>query len=211
MFQRILRVVAISAALSLTVTAVTAVAPAHARAQTTTPRQQESGVKGMFALGIFGAELGLVIPAAAGLDEWWALVVFPVIGATGGALAGYYGLDRNGQVEASTAILAISIALVVPSVVLTVALRSYDADDDGSVGDDDGDQEVTVSEDAEARRRSQSIARAGSGLLRRSEYGLHLGMPGVAVSNRGATTRDDFLMGVQPATEVRISLFSGVF
>ena len=111
-------------------------------------------------LGMFGAELGLVIPAAAGLDQWWALVVFPVIGATGGALGGYFGLDRNNQVEASTAILAISIALVVPSVVLTVALRSYDADDDNPAAD--GDPSVTVTDDAEAsaRRRSQSIARA---------------------------------------------------
>ena len=88
MFQRILRVAAISAALSIAVTAVTAVTPTHAHAQTMTPRQQRSGYKGMFSLGIFGAELGLVIPAAAGLDDWWALVVFPVIGATGGALAG---------------------------------------------------------------------------------------------------------------------------
>ncbi|MCA9534757.1 MAG: hypothetical protein KC593_13790 [Myxococcales bacterium] len=208
MFQRILRVAAFTAALSI---AATSVAPTHAHAQTTPLRQQESGFKGMFALGMFGAELGLVIPAAAGLDQWWALVVFPVIGATGGALGGYFGLDRNNQVEASTAILAISIALVVPSVVLTVALRSYDADDDNPAAD--GDPSVTVTDDAEAsaRRRSQSIARAGSGLLRRSEYGLHLGMPGVAVGTRGAMTRDDMLMGVRPTTEVRISLFSGVF
>lgn len=215
MFHRTLRAPAITLAptlaimLAVTLAASTAM-PTQAHAQPTTLRQQESGFKGMFALGIFGAELGLVIPAAAGLDQWWALVVFPVIGATGGALAGYYGLDRNNQVEASTAILAISIALVVPTVVLTVALRSYDPDDEHPTTTDDG---TTVTQDSEAaaRRRSQSIARAGSGLLRRSEYGLHLGMPGMAVFNRGATTRDDFLMGVQPATEVRISLFSGVF
>ena len=36
-------------------------------------------------------------------------------------------------------------------------------------------------------------------------------MPGIAVSNRTAATRDDYLMGVRPTTEVRISLFSGVF
>lgn len=208
MFHRILRVAAITLALSL---AVTAVDPARAHAQD--PVQQESGFKGLFGLGILGAELGLVIPAAAGLDQWWALVVFPAIGAAGGALGGYYGLDRNNQVEASTAILAISIALIVPSVVLTVALRSYDADDDDVEQVDGEAAPATPAAEAEAsaRRRSESIARAGSGLLRRSEYGLHLGMPGVAVSGRGPTTRDDFLMGVRPTTEVRISLFSGVF
>ena len=207
MLHRILRVAAITLALSLAVTAAT---PTQACAQTPVVRQQESGFKGMFGLGILGAELGLVIPAAAGLDQWWALVVFPAIGAAGGALGGYYGLDRNGQVEASTALLAIGIALVVPSVVLTVALRAYDDDEDGSAGEG---QEVTVTDDAEAsaRRRTQSLARAGSGLIRRSEYGLHVCMPGIAVSNRTAATRDDYLMGVRPTTEVRISLFSGVF
>lgn len=212
MFHRILRVAAITLALSL---AVTAVDPVRAHAQTPAPAQQESGFKGLFGLGILGAELGLVIPAAAGLDQWWALVIFPAIGAAGGALGGYYGLDQNNQLEASTAILAISIALIVPSVVLTVALRSYDADDDDEAQsvDDDGAAPASPAAEAEAsaRRRSESIARAGSGLVRRSEYGLHLGMPGVAVSGRGPTTRDDFLMGVRPTTEVRISLFSGVF
>ena len=214
MVHRMLRVAAITLALSL---AVTAVDPARADAQAPALVQQESGFKGLFGLGILGAELGLVIPAAAGLDQWWALVVFPAIGAAGGALGGYYGLDRNNQVEASTAILAISIALIVPTVVLTVALRSYDADDD-DVQSADGDSEdeaapasPAAEAEASARRRSESIARAGSGLLRRSEYGLHLGMPGVAVSSRGVTTRDDLRLGVRPATEVRISLFSGVF
>lgn len=214
MVHRMLRVAAITLALSL---AVTAVDPARADAQAPVLVQQESGFKGLFGLGILGAELGLVIPAAAGLDQWWALVVFPAIGAAGGALGGYYGLDRNNQVEASTAILAISIALIVPTVVLTVALRSYDADDE-DVQSADGDSEdeaapasPAAEAEASARRRSESIARAGSGLLRRSEYGLHLGMPGVAVSSRGATTRDDLLLGVRPTTEVRISLFSGVF
>ena len=60
MFQRILRVAAFTAALSIEATSV---APTHAHAQTTPLRQQESGFKGMFALGMFGAELGLVIPA----------------------------------------------------------------------------------------------------------------------------------------------------
>lgn len=209
MVHRMLRVAAITLALSL---AVTAVDPVQAHAQEVA--QQESGFKGLFGLGILGAELGLVIPAAAGLDQWWALVVFPAIGAAGGALGGYYGLDRNNQVEASTAILAISIALIVPSVVLTVALRSYDADDeDVESVDDEGAPPASAAAEAEAsaRRRSESIARAGSGLVRRSEYGLHLGMPGVAVSGRGPTTREDFLMGVRPTTEVRVSLFSGVF
>lgn len=210
MFHRILRVAAITLALSL---AVTAVDPVRAHAQTPAPAQQESGFKGLFGLGILGAELGLVIPAAAGLDQWWALVIFPAIGAAGGALGGYYGLDQNNQLEASTAILAISIALIVPSVVLTVALRSYDADDDDveQVDDEAAPASPAAEAEASARRRSESIARAGSGLVRRSEYGLHLGMPGVAVSGRGPTTRDDFLMGVRPTTEVRISLFSGVF
>ena len=211
MFHRILRVAAITLAFSL---AVTTVEPTRAHAQDPVVVQQESGFKGLFGLGILGAELGLVIPAAAGLDDTWALVVFPVIGAAGGALGGFYGLDRNNQVQASTSILAISIAFIVPTVVLTVALRSYDADDDDvqSADDEEGAPVAPAAEaEAAARRRSESLARAGSGLLRRSEYGLHLGMPGVAVSNRTAMTSQDVVLGYRPTTEVRISLFSGVF
>ena len=66
-----------------------AAAPNQACAQDPeAPEQIDSSPKGLIGLGIFGAELGLVIPAAAGLDDTWALVTFPLIGAGGGAVAG---------------------------------------------------------------------------------------------------------------------------
>ncbi len=209
MFQRIVRIAAFAAALSI---ASTSVAPTHASAQT--PVQQRSGHKGLFGLGIVGAELGLVIPAAAGLDQWWALVVFPVVGAAGGAIAGHYALDNNNQAAASTGILAISIALVIPSVVLTVALRAYDPGDEGveNLDEDEAlpDDDAEAAAEEAALRRRQSVARAGTGILRVSEFGVHLGMPAIQVS--GMYSQQDLaLLGGRQQTEVSVSLLSGVF
>jgi len=53
--------------------------------------------KGTIGLGLVGAELGLIIPSVSGLNEAWALSVFPIVGAAGGALAGYFALDKPGR------------------------------------------------------------------------------------------------------------------
>ena len=45
--------------------------------------QVEATPKGTIGLGLIGAELGFVLPAAVGLDQTWAFVVFPL--ALGGA------------------------------------------------------------------------------------------------------------------------------
>ena len=65
------------------------VAPARAEAQCPPGDELCSRVtpdgKGIVGLGLIGAELGFVIPAlvqeAAGTNEWWPYLVFPVVGA----------------------------------------------------------------------------------------------------------------------------------
>ena len=121
--------------------AVFAVTPAaHAQEG----EQIRSSPKGLIGLGLIGAELGLVIPAAAGLDDTWALVTFPILGATGGALAGHFLIDDNDQEELGVAMLVSGLALVVPALVLTLTLTAYDPDDDEgmeeapTLGEDDG-------------------------------------------------------------------------
>ena len=44
--------------------------------------------KGMIGLGLIGAELGFVVPALAGARDTWVYIVFPVLGAGGGAVGG---------------------------------------------------------------------------------------------------------------------------
>ncbi|MEY4580671.1 MAG: hypothetical protein RL701_5374 [Pseudomonadota bacterium] len=103
-------------------------APVVTHAQTA-PKLVEADFKGAVGLGLIGAELGAVIPALAGLDAPWAYIVFPVVGAAGGALAGYFALDKPGNVGLSIGALTLGMALVVPAFVVTLSATAYDGGD----------------------------------------------------------------------------------
>lgn len=107
-----------------------------AEAQPAMPVQVESNIKGTIGLGMVGAELGFVIPAAVGLEDLWAYIVFPIVGAAGGAVGGYFAFDNNNLVEGSVAALAAGMALVIPALVLTLALTAYDPSEEGIEADD---------------------------------------------------------------------------
>lgn len=107
-----------------------------AEAQPAMPVQVESNIKGTIGLGMVGAELGFVIPAAVGLEDLWAYIVFPIVGAAGGAVGGYFAFDANDIVEGSVAALAAGMALVIPALVLTLALTAYDPSEEGIDADE---------------------------------------------------------------------------
>lgn len=114
--------------------AVPAALPEMASAQDA-PVQIRTGFKGVLGLGIFGAELGFAIPALAGLDETWAFIVFPVVGAGLGATVGYFALETGTTdlAEVNVAVLAISMALIIPTMVITLSATAYDPDDEAAV------------------------------------------------------------------------------
>ncbi len=199
-------------------------APQSLQAQETEAAQVDASPKGLIGLGLIGAELGLVIPAAAGLDDTWALITFPAVGALGGALAGHFLIDNNNREKAAVAVLVGGLALVVPSVVLTLALTAYDPDDEEGVAteiegepEEFGDEEEgTVSEPpAEVETESAAlhrarVARAGGGLVRVGEAGWMLGVPNVSLMP--TFTQDELaLFGGRQQNELRLSLFSGAF
>lgn len=113
-------------------------APVTAEAQCTTPSPTCSHVtpdaKGIIGLGLIGAEIGFIVPAlvqdAMHTNEWWPYLVFPALGAVGGAIGGW-GVEQAtaGQPEADVALLAIGMALIVPTMVATLALTAYDPND----------------------------------------------------------------------------------
>ena len=183
------------------------------------PEQIDSSPKGLIGLGIFGAELGLVIPAAAGLDDTWALVTFPLIGAGGGAVAGHYLIDNNNRPKLAVSVLVVGLALVVPSLVLTLALRAYDPDDAQDI-EEERDEEIADEREADAEDagkqpvsavdRAERVARAGDGLLRIGESGPMLGVPGLSVVPT-YTPEELALFGGRQTNELRLSLLSGAF
>ena len=117
--------------------AIPAALPAMASAQTVpAPVQITSGYKGVIGLGLFGAELGFSIPALAGMDQTWAYIVFPIVGAGAGATAGYFLLE-GGSSELNVAVLAIGMALVIPAMVITLSATAYDPNDEADAVEED--------------------------------------------------------------------------
>jgi hypothetical protein len=124
--------------------AVPAAMPEMASAQAAPPPNQiTTGFKGVIGLGLFGAELGFAIPALAGLDETWAFIVFPIAGAGIGATVGYFALETGTEelAEVNVAVLAIGMALIIPTMVITLSATAYDPDDEEAV-EQEGDDEA---------------------------------------------------------------------
>ena len=122
--------------------AVPAAMPEMASAQAVpAPDQINTGFKGVIGLGLFGAELGFAIPALAGLDETWAFIVFPIAGAGIGATVGYFALETGTAelAEVNVAVLALGMALIIPTMVITLSATAYDPDDEEAV-EQEGDE-----------------------------------------------------------------------
>ena len=133
--------------------------------------------------------LGLIIPSVAGLNEVWSLTVFPIVGAAGGALAGYFALDkpadesttqeqRAARLEAaSVAMLVVGLAGVLPAILVTVKGVRQERQDRW---------EPTPQIDlrTEKEQRAFETAEAGPGLIRRSRSGLRVAAPGVTFSRQ---------------------------
>lgn len=144
--------------------------------------------KGMIGLGLIGAELGFVIPALAGLHETWAFIVFPIVGAGGGAAAGYFLLEKgDGEPELAVASLTAGMALVIPALIVTLSATAYEPEEAGELAD--------------ARN---------PGLVRFSERGMRLAAPMVSV-RAGASERESLRTGASTAREVHVPVLSGKF
>lgn len=153
-------------------------APDYAAAQeeTTVGDQVDGSWKGTIGLGLLGAEVGLVLAPAVGLNDAWAMAVFPLVGAAGGAVGGYFAFDNSGTPSAAApiALLVGGVALIIPSVVLALTL-----------GADSGEDEFSEAMSPK-RRRQLARRRAGSGLVRITPSEAFVSAPGVAVARQGA-------------------------
>jgi hypothetical protein len=160
-------------------------------------RHPSADFKGAIGLGLIGAELGFVIPALAGARDVWPYIVFPIVGAAGGAIAGYYWLERGeGDPELAVAALVTGMALALPATVVTLAAMAYEPD--------------TELRPTAGQRSARAAASAGPGLLRVSERGLFVAPPAVAVGT-SIGVREALRTGASRSRGVRVALFSGVF
>ena len=189
-------------------TAITLLAsPRASEAQVDSPafNTVEATPKGTIGLGLVGAELGLIIPSVSGLREPWALAVFPTVGAAGGALAGYFALDKPGRAKGSVAVLVVGLAGVIPAILVTVKGVREERQERWEPA-------PQIELRSEKEQRAFELVEAGPGLLRRSRSGLRVAMPGISVSRRALPTAETARLGPErDRTEMRLSLASGVF
>ena len=193
--------IALTAVISLSVSPRTA----SAQADPVAFSDLRATPKGTIGLGLVGAELGLIIPSVSGLNETWSLTVFPIVGAAGGALTGYFVLDKPGREKGSVAALVVGLAGVIPAILVTVKGVRQERQDRW---------EPTPQIDlrTEKEQRAFETAEAGPGLLRRSRSGLRVAVPGVTFFKGAPQDAETAPMGgLRDRTEMRLSLASGVF
>jgi hypothetical protein len=119
--------------------------------------------KGMIGLGLVGAELGLIIPALAGVrDEWWPYLVFPLIGAIGGAIGGWAVEQATtpNDAEVDVALMVIGMALVVPTIVGTLALTAYQPPTESQDADEDWEEPADITGGTEVEATGDGSAGA---------------------------------------------------
>jgi hypothetical protein len=182
-----------------TLATLTAAAPAYAQDEDM-PTQMEAPLKtdfkGAVGMGLIGAELGFVIPAVAGAKGVWPYIVFPLIGAGGGAAGGYFLLEKgDGHPELAVGALTLGMALVIPALVATIAATSY--------------RPPEQIENASAARQ-HAVAQSGDGLVRWSGESLALASPAITVA-QSQSARAALRTGTQRTSTLRVSLLSGRF
>ena len=182
--------------------------------------------KGALGGGILGVEIGFMIPAiivgagARELDEAWAYILFPVVFGALGAIGGYYALeDSNIGSEPAVVVLAISMALIVPTFVGVLALTAYtpgpDTGGQGATGDEDAADEGTSDtidegQDSEEQSALQRTLAGGPGLFRYDRGQLLLGIPMVH-TRPSYTPEEQEHMHLEQQADLNIPLVSGVF
>lgn len=93
------------------------------------PTYGTDGVKatgiGIAGGAIAGAELVIALEALFGVDATWAYLTFPLVGAAGGGVGGYF-LEQNAPTGASVGLLVASVALIIPTIVVASVATAYD-------------------------------------------------------------------------------------
>ncbi|HEX7479749.1 MAG TPA: hypothetical protein VF331_18240 [Polyangiales bacterium] len=183
---------------ALVATLMLAGAPAMVHAAGTTKAQQiPADFKGTIGVGLIGAELGFVLPALAGMDQTWAYIVFPAVGAIGGGALGYFALEKGNHSELSVASLMLGAVLLIPTMVLTLSETSYDPAEDTQSAALKQQRALAL---AKARRASE----LGTGMLRLSGEGVSVAAPGFGLVP-GVSGRQTHISGLS------LSLLSGRF
>lgn len=104
--------------------------------------------KGIAGGALLGGEVGFLGLAAAGAQQSWLYYTLPPVLAIGGGVGGYF-IEKSASPEVPLYMLAGGMALVIPTVVITLSATSYHPGSEDSTPSDatpsgDGTATVTV-------------------------------------------------------------------
>lgn len=108
-------------------------APCYARAQQDgTVVEPDAPVRGRYVGvaggAILGAELVVAAEALFGVNKKWAYLTFPLLGAGGGGVGGYF-LEQE-STKGSIALLVGGMALIIPAAIAATVAVTYDPEDE---------------------------------------------------------------------------------
>lgn len=123
-----------------------ALLPGQAHAQQAEPTPVTGTAKGIVGGGLLGAEIVMMPMGIAGLKPWWPYVVFGAVGAAGGAVGGWAIEQAAPPAEAPLYMLAGGLALVIPTLVLTLNATTHEDAPPEEEGDKGADQQAIPGE-----------------------------------------------------------------
>jgi hypothetical protein len=85
---------------------------------------------------LLGAELILAVEAIADVEPAWPWIVFPILGAGGGGVGGYF--VEQASPEGAIAMLVVGLVAIIPTAVAVSVSRAYDPESEGAVEDPSG-------------------------------------------------------------------------
>lgn len=177
--------------------------PAHAEGPVT------GTGKGIAGLAIIGGSVTATTMGLVGVEKRWAYLVFPPLVAIGGGIGGYF-MEGAAPVEVSTYILGAGMALIIPTIIVSLNATVYKVPDDYV---NDPSKKTPAAEPPRAgARRHDSIRTAivPRSLVDLNRGSLAFGLPPVQVRNT-FTTDDMAKFGVAQAREVHVPLFHASF
>jgi hypothetical protein len=180
--------------------------------------------KGIAGGILLGAELVLVVEAAADVEPAWAYVVGGLAGAAGGGVGGYF-IEQEGEPKLPLLMLAGGMALAIPTTVAVLSATAYEppleyVEDEPPADEPVADPPRPVGASPTSRTtaqrkvttRSRPVARAAAlpSLIGVEPARITLSIP--AVEFRDVYTRAEVAsFGLTQATEVRIPVLNVLF
>ncbi len=189
-----LRTRATAAAMLLGTVAFVSAAPAYAEGPVTATGK---GTVGMALVGgaVTATTMGLI-----GVEKSWAYLVFPPAVAIGAGIGGYY-MEPVAPTEVSVYMLGLGMALIIPTVIVSLNATAYKAPDD---------YQNDPSKKTPAQEPPQPRAFVPRSLVDMREGALAIGLPPVQV-RAAFTTEEMAKYGVAQAREVHVPVFAASF